>query len=244
PQSVIRRRQSGCWEGRTLTATEAAPRNAAFFSDDSEVLISKSTWPLKLSGLLFAGLLVIGRSASYGDLTWTPTYHEAESPLVVELAGSRKPAPPVPNLGAGAPAIMTKAAAAEEVVFHPGISGDGGGTDGHDAQGSANSAAGSGHGSGAASAANASSTSAAAQGSGHGSGAASAANASNTSAAAHGSGHGSGAASPANASNTSAAAHGSGHGSGAASPANASNTSAAAQGSGHGSGAASAGNAS
>ena len=136
-----------------MTSSVASPRNAAYFSGDSEVLISKSTWPLKLSGLLFAGLLVIGRSASYGNVTWTPTFHEASSPLVVELAASRKPAPPMPNLGSGTPAILTKAAAAEEVVaFHPGNSGDGedgngengggGGeknsqtdSDGHDAQG-------------------------------------------------------------------------------------------------------------
>src|SRR2546428_13970302 len=62
----------------------------------------------------------------------------------------------MPNLGAGAPAVMTKAATAEEVVaFHPGNSGDGGDGNGgsggdnnqsHDAQGSAKHAAGRGDG--------------------------------------------------------------------------------------------------
>ena len=116
-----------------MTASVISPRNAAYLSDDSEVLISKSTWTLKLSGLLFAGLLVIGRSASYGNLTWTPTFHAADSPLVVQLAASKKPAPAMPNLGTGTPAVMTKAAAAEEVVaFHPGNSdgGDGNGGSG------------------------------------------------------------------------------------------------------------------
>jgi len=56
---------------------------AVYDTVDSEVLISKSTWPLKLSGFVFAGLLIVGRSASYGDVTWTPTYHAASSPLQV-----------------------------------------------------------------------------------------------------------------------------------------------------------------
>ena len=220
-----------------MNASVGTARNAAYFSDESEVLISKSTWPLKLSGLLFAGLLVIGRSASYGNVTWTPSFHAAESPLIVQLAGSRKPAPAIPNLGISVPAVMTKAAVAEEVVaFHPGNSGDGedgngdkgdgnksasGGEksshqDSHDhdsdVMGSGNTAAGSGHGSAnGATTVNETSTSAAV-GSGHGSGAASAGNPSSSSAA-QGSGHGSGAASVGNPSATSAA-QGSGNGSG------------------------------
>src|ERR1700687_2471990 len=130
----------GSWEGTKLTISVAPARNPAYLPDDSEVLISKSTWPLKLSGLLFAGLLVIGRSASYGNVTWTPAYHAADSPLVVQVAGShkpppasspsvfqsagrKKPPPAMPNLGPVVPAVMTKAAVAEEsVAFHPGNS--------------------------------------------------------------------------------------------------------------------------
>src|SRR4029077_4013990 len=112
----------GSWEGTTLTIPVATVRNPAYLPDDSEVLISKSTWTLKLSGLVFAGLLVIGRSASYGNLSWTPTFHPADSPLVVELAGSRQPAPIVPKI-LSIDAVMNKASAANEVVvFHPGNS--------------------------------------------------------------------------------------------------------------------------
>src|ERR1700687_5696129 len=150
----------GSWEGTKLTISVAPARNPAYLPDDSEDLISKSTWPLKLSGLVFAGLLVIGRSASYGNVTWTPAYHAASSPLVVQLAGSEKPAPFVPKLG-NIDGLMNKASAANEVIaFHPGNSGDGGegggsgATSKHsqndhdsDALGSGNTAAGSGNGS-------------------------------------------------------------------------------------------------
>ena len=107
-----------------MTASLTLAGKSAYVADESEDLISKSTWPLKLSGLVFAGLLVIGRSASYGNVTWTPAYHAASSPLVVQL-GSHKPAPVMPKIG-NIDALMSKASAANEViVFHPGNSGDG-----------------------------------------------------------------------------------------------------------------------
>src|SRR5712692_3807022 len=238
----------GSWEGTTLTISVATARNPAYLPDDSEVLISRSTWSLKLSGLVFAGLLVIGRSASYGNVSWTPTFHAAGSPLVVQLAGSQKRAPEVPKIGS-IDAVMNKASAANEVVvFHPGNSDDG--EDGHgdtkaagdkshaDSDGDHDGdAAGSGHGSGnGAGTANETSTSAAA-GSGHGSAAGTAAGASNTSAA-QGSGHGSAAGTAAGASNTSAA-QGSGDGStNGAGTANETSTSVAAGSSGSANGAA------
>src|ERR1700686_88970 len=116
----------GSWGGTKLTISVATARNPAYLPDDSEVLISKSTWPLKLSGLVFAGLLVLGRSASYGNVTWTPTYHAASSPLVVQLVGSQKPAPVVPKLGSLDGAMNKASAANEVIVFHPGNSDDGG----------------------------------------------------------------------------------------------------------------------
>ena len=96
-----------------VTTATAIP--IPLYEDDSDALISKSTWPLKLSGLVFAGLLLIGRSASYGNVTWTPTYHPAASPLIVQtslrmataiLTASGLsflglgPAPPTPEWGA------------------------------------------------------------------------------------------------------------------------------------------------
>src|ERR1700736_4270754 len=108
-----------------MATSAVAIRNPVYGEDESDVLISKATWTLKLSGLVFAGLLVIGRSASYGNVTWTPAYHAASSPLVVLVAGSQKPAPVVPKLG-NVDGLMSKASAANEViVFHPGNSGDG-----------------------------------------------------------------------------------------------------------------------
>ena len=68
----------------------------AYGGDSAEALISKSTWPLKVSGLVFAGLLVLGRSASYGNVTWTPTYHGPGSPLIVQTSGvPAAPAKPI-----------------------------------------------------------------------------------------------------------------------------------------------------
>src|SRR6202035_649458 len=192
-----------------MATSAVAIRNPVYGEDESDVLISKATWTLKLSGLVFAGLLVIGRSASYGNVTWTPTFHPADAPLIVLSTSHGSPLPaPTKYKGVDSAAISKRSAAAEVVVFNPGSSGDGednrqgdqnGGTAGHvdknhpddhdsDVTGSGNTAAGSGHGSGAGTVAQASSTSAA-QGSGNGSGAATAGNASRTSAAAQGSGH-------------------------------------------------------
>src|SRR5260370_16644812 len=109
----------GSWEGTTLTTSVATARNPAYLPDDSEVLISKAMWTLKVSGLVFAGLLVIGRSASYGNVTWTPAYHAASSPLVVQVAGSQKPAPVVPKVG-NVDGLMSKASPPHKVLTsHP-----------------------------------------------------------------------------------------------------------------------------
>ena len=110
----------------------------AYGEDDTEALISKSTWSLKLSGLIFAGLLIIGRSASYGNITWTPTFHQANSPLIVVeiLKSSTPPRAPVPKTlpSIDAAAISKRAAAAEIIQFSPGkMSGDDG--DGSDSPG-------------------------------------------------------------------------------------------------------------
>src|ERR1700738_3279283 len=142
--------------------------------DDSEVLISKATWTLKLSGLVFAGLLIVGRSASYGNITWSPAHHSAASPLVVEVAHRNAPAPSLPTLRGSDPAALSKPSAADErVAFSPGTSGDGEGGhsgDGGNSGGDHHDAQGSGHGSGnAASTVTETSASVNAQGSGHGS---------------------------------------------------------------------------
>ena len=109
---------------------------AVYDTVDSEVLISKSTWPLKLSGFVFAGLLIVGRSASYGDVTWTPTYHAASSPLQVLMVGKSSPSPntPVPKSNGNIdPSSAVKRSAAEEVLaFNAGDSGEGGDGGGHD----------------------------------------------------------------------------------------------------------------
>src|SRR5438552_1408991 len=183
-----------------------ASNRAIYDAVDSEALISKSTWSLKLSGLVFAGLLVLGRSASYGNVTWTPTLHPASLPLTV-IHSQRAPAPSTPNYRTSDPADLSKPAAAEEVIaFSPGNSA--GGSDAEKAS------HGSGHGSGAGTAGGPSSTSA--KGSGHGSGAGSAGGPSITSAKGSG---GSGAGTAGGPSSTSA--KGSGHGSGAGSAASA-----------------------
>src|SRR5439155_768136 len=74
---------------------------------------------LKLSGLVFAGLLVIGRSASYGNIQWTPTFHQADTPLVVIQTVKRSaPNPnPIPKtLPSIDSAALSKRAAASEVI--------------------------------------------------------------------------------------------------------------------------------
>ena len=97
-------------------ATTAAAIPIPLYEDDSDALISKSTWPLKLSGLVFAGLLLIGRSASYGNVTWTPTYHPAASPLIVQTSSQPRPVPAIPNVHTADPAALSKPSTAEEVV--------------------------------------------------------------------------------------------------------------------------------
>jgi len=119
-----------------LTNTITLARKPAYEDDDSEALITKATWPLKLSGVLFAGLLVIGRSASYGNITWTPAYHSAISPLVVvHQSDGSAPAPAVPkSVPLTDPWALSKRSAAEEViVFSPGSnSGEDGENDSHE----------------------------------------------------------------------------------------------------------------
>ena len=78
------------------TGRAFSSRTALFEQDDhSDELISKSTWSLKISGLVCGVLLVLGRSASYGNVTWTPVYHAPSSPLVVLIVEkpSKAPAP-------------------------------------------------------------------------------------------------------------------------------------------------------
>src|ERR1700682_2980354 len=112
-------------EGNKLAISAATPGNPVA-DGELEVLISKSTWSLKLSGLIFAGLLVVGRSASYGNVTWTPTFHAAGSPLIVQASGHPAPAPAPPALRTDVAGAMSKPSAAHEVVvFNPGNSGDG-----------------------------------------------------------------------------------------------------------------------
>src|SRR5712664_4444105 len=86
--------------------------------DSDEVLVSRSTWPLKLSGLVFAGLLVLGRSATYGNVTWTPTYHAASSPL--QVVATQPLSAPKPGARPSSPRIdwaaSSKRSAADEVV--------------------------------------------------------------------------------------------------------------------------------
>ena len=99
--------------------------------DDGEVLISRSSWPLRLSGLLFAGLLVVGRAASGGQIVWLPAYHADPTPLIVVINQPKPGTPPaLPKSLPGNPAaaISKKSAAAEVITFSPGknsSSGDG-----------------------------------------------------------------------------------------------------------------------
>src|SRR6202043_967132 len=122
-QSVISGGMLGSWEGTTLTISATTARNPVYSPDDADVLISKSSWPLKLSGVVFAGLLVIGRSASYGNITWTPTFHQANTPLTVLVNSAPKPAPApsLPKTSPSDPAALSKKSAASEIIqFSPG----------------------------------------------------------------------------------------------------------------------------
>src|SRR2546421_5225072 len=101
-------------------------RGRAYLRDDgSEELISKSTWALKATGLLFGALLVVGRTASAGNIVWNPTHHSATTPLLVISAAAQKSGQPsrqAPKSPPGSdPAALAKRAAAHEVVaFSPG----------------------------------------------------------------------------------------------------------------------------
>lgn len=107
-----------------MTTTITLARNPAYEDDDSEELVSKATWPLKLSGLLFAGMLVLGRSATYGNITWAPAHHGASAPLVV-VVHATDPSTPGPSTPKSVPltdpgALGTRSAADEVVTFSPG----------------------------------------------------------------------------------------------------------------------------
>src|SRR5947208_875102 len=101
-------------------------RGLAYLRDDgSEELISKSTWALKATGLLFGALLVVGRTASAGNIVWNPTHHSATTPLLVISAAVQKSGQPsrqAPKSPPGSdPAALAKRAAAHEVIaFSPG----------------------------------------------------------------------------------------------------------------------------
>ena len=91
--------------------------------DETDGLISRSTWSLKLSGVIAGVLLVIGRSASYGAITWAPAYHHASAPLTV-IVSTKTPANPLPaipkTLPSADPAAISKQSAAYEVItFSP-----------------------------------------------------------------------------------------------------------------------------
>src|ERR1700730_13744319 len=127
----------------TDTSLSIAPPTA----DDGEVLISRSSWPLRLSGLLFAGLLVVGRAASGGQIVWLPAFHANPTPLIVVINQTKPGTPPsLPKTIPGDPAaaISKKSAASEVITFSPGkTSGSGEGLALPDANGSANTATGS-----------------------------------------------------------------------------------------------------
>ena len=95
---------------------------------ESDQLISRATWSLKLSGLVFAGLLVLGRSASSGNVVWNPTFHGASSPLVVVLKAQapQNPVPPIPKTAPNIDnaALSKRAAASEVIAFSAGKNAD------------------------------------------------------------------------------------------------------------------------
>src|SRR5205807_9098527 len=82
--------------------------------------------------LVFAGLLVLGRSATYGNVTWTPTFHPAATPLQV-IEHGRAPTPPMPAapLKMDPLAAVKRSAADEVLAFSAGDEqGDGNGDSG------------------------------------------------------------------------------------------------------------------
>src|SRR5881227_1135402 len=116
----------------TVATDRLVLRGRAYLRDDgSEELISKSTWALKATGLLFGALLVVGRTASAGNIVWNPTHHSATTPLLVISAAVQKSGQPSRQAPKSPPcsdpAALAKRAAAHEVIaFSPGKdSGDG-----------------------------------------------------------------------------------------------------------------------
>src|SRR3989454_10483334 len=138
--------------GGKTDVTETSLVIGAPTSDDGEVLISRSSWPLRLSGLLFAGLLVVGRAASGGQIVWLPAYHANPTPLIGVINQPKPATPTTPTTpalpkslpGNPAAAISKKSAASEVITFSPGKnSGSGDGLALPDATDSANTATGS-----------------------------------------------------------------------------------------------------
>src|SRR5579864_9142009 len=123
--SIVGEKSIRLTEGRPVAATSTfSPGSTYSRDDDGDELIARSSWSLRFSGIIAGVLLVIGRSASYGNITWTPFYHQVSSPLVVIEMASKHPAPipglpkTVPNID---PALLSKRSAAAEVVtFSPG----------------------------------------------------------------------------------------------------------------------------
>src|SRR5260370_36400374 len=113
--------RNGRWRETYVTDTTlgmSAPTSA-----DDEVLISRSTWSLRLSGLLFAGLLVVGRAASGGQIVWLPAFHANPTPLIVIINTSTPATPPaLPNTLPRDPAaaVSKKSAPAAVIPFSPG----------------------------------------------------------------------------------------------------------------------------
>src|SRR5256712_5085610 len=95
---------------------------------ESDQLISKATWSLKLSGLVCGVLLVLGRSASSGNVVWNPTFHQASAPLTV-VVKNQTPYHPLPQVPKTIPnisnaALSKRAAASEVIAFSPGRNAD------------------------------------------------------------------------------------------------------------------------
>src|SRR2546423_12552053 len=95
---------------------------------ESDQLISKATWSLNLSGLVCGVLLVLGRSASSGNVVWNPTFHQSSAPLTV-IVKNQVPSHPLPQVPKTIPnisnaALSKRAAASEVIAFSPGKNAD------------------------------------------------------------------------------------------------------------------------
>jgi len=104
-------------------------RPAAEFDDGFDALLTKSTWPLKLSGVLCAGMLVLGRTAVSGTISSVPASPTSTpSAAVLHQEASRPdPGPALPKTRPYLdPAALSKRMEAVEVItFSPGNSSDG-----------------------------------------------------------------------------------------------------------------------